>query len=245
MMCVKRLVLAAATSGMLLTSANAAVFMPIADLGDYEALSNASTSTGTSTFLRVGLRSATGPSFASAILPFALPAIPAGEEIIGATLTVEVLGATTNLPTANADLYGLPFDPGPAVDATSANYYSGPFSSTTTTGAEALQDDYLVIADASVPGSTPKTSIDIQAYIESLYTAGAVAGDFATLRISYDATPGLTGNRYQVQAAGTTGPDPFADAAFLTITTAPIPEPAMAGLALIGGVGVLLRRRRA
>lgn len=168
---------------------------------------------------------------ASTILPFQLPLIPEGEQIVSATLRVTSIDqASANDPRAdqNVDLYGLPFDEEADVDITSSRHYSGPDD--TTAGVVKLQDNFLTPAIGQ--GVTQDvTSVDISAYIIGLYGAGgADDGDFAILRLSDDNPSTSVLRRYVVASAGTgsTTEATFdANAAIrplLTITTAPVPS---------------------
>jgi hypothetical protein len=228
------------------TSRASTITVP-ADLGDYEALSNNTTSNGVSGALRIGTRTLNGsaaPTASTAILPFALPSIPAGEEISSVTLSILTKNQTSNLPVANADLYGLGVDAGPAVDADGSHYFAG--ADDTTAGVVKLQNDFLVPADASA-ADTRHESNDLGAYIQSLYAAGAAAGDFALLRLSYDQAVNLDAhNRYLFwsrQATSTTEntSDRFP---LLVINTVAVPEPATSGLLATAGLALLARRRR-
>ena len=244
-------VLAVAAVGLTSNHASAAVFNIRTDAADYEANSTGVTSTGVSGDLRIGTIVIAGASAAritSGILPFQLPAIPAGEVVTGATLDVltvtDTVTATLRRPTAseNGDLYGLPFDATP-VDVTAARYFSGP--NDTTAGVTKLQDNYLVSAHANAAQHV--VSVDISAYLNSLYAAGAQPGDFAILRISYDADPVDTAilNRYRFRAWGTTTTaNPDADQPLLTITTGVVPEPSSAAAAVFGVASLTLARRR-
>ena len=240
-------ILAAVAAASLVTgTAGAAVFVVPADSGDFESLSDGTTSNGVSGALRVGsrtLNSSATPTAANPIFPFALPALGPGETVLAATLSVLTKTQTSNLPVANADLYGLPHDPAP-LDPTGSYYFAGPDD--TTAGVTKLQDNYLVPADGAA-ADTRKVSVDISAYIQSLYDAGAQPGDFALLRMSYDQPVNLDAhNRYLVwskQATGTTD-NPPERWPLLEITT--IPEPATFGILAAGAsLGAFARRRRA
>jgi hypothetical protein len=218
-----------------------------ADTGDYEALSDGNTSNGVSGALRIGsrtLNSSATPTAATAILPFALPAIPAGEEISSVTLSILTKNQTSNLPVANADLYGIGLDAGPTVDPNGANYFAG--SNDAAAGVVKLQDDFLVPADASAP-DTRHESGDLTAYVQSLYDAGAVAGDFALLRLSYDQAVNLDAhNRYLFwsRQATSTSENTSDRWPLLVINTVAVPEPATPGLLATAGLALLARRRR-
>jgi hypothetical protein len=236
-----------AAVGLVSGRASAAVFQIRSDAADYEANSTGITSTGVSGDLRIGtIVISPNARITSAILPFQLPALPAGEVVTGATLDVltstDTVTNTLRRPTAseNGDLYGLPFDATP-VDVTAARYFSGP--NDTTVGVTKLQDNYLVAAHANTAQRV--ISVDISAYLNSLYAAGAQAGDFAILRISYDPETVDTTilNRYRFRAQGTsTTANPEADQPLLTITTGVVPEPSTAGV-LLGVAALALFRR--
>jgi hypothetical protein len=89
-------------------------------------------------------------------------------------------------------------------------------------------------------------STDLSAYIQSLYDAGAVAGDFALLRLSYDQPVNLDAhNRYLFwsRQATSSSENPSDRWPLLVINTVAVPEPATSGL-LATVAGALLRRRR-
>ncbi len=226
-------------------ASHAAEFTISADPLDYEAQDVGATSNGVSGSLRVGsrtLNTSATPTAVSAVLPFALPEIPAGEEIATAQLSVLTLAATSNLPVANADLYGMGFNAAPLEQ--DVVYFAG--GDDTTAGVTKLEDDFLIPADATV--SERFLSADIGDYIQSLYTAGAAAGDFAVLRLSYDQSVNLdVHNRYLFRSrqATSASDNPLEQHPYLIITTAPtVPEPGALATALVGGAALLARRRR-
>jgi hypothetical protein len=205
-------------------------------------------SAGVSGAMRVGSRtvsSSTGfGTAASPIFAFELPALPAGEAVSSATLSIMTKTQTSNLPASgvNADLYGLPYDAA-ALDQDPTRYYAG--GNDTTSGVELLQDNFLVPADAAAADAR-HVSVDISAWLQAQYDAGAVAGDFAILRFSYDQVPDLHAhNRYliwQRRASSTTENDSSVWP-YLNITTEAVPEPASLGLFAFGGCTLLARRR--
>lgn len=255
-MSVKSLVLAATASGMLVTGANAAEYTVQSDIADYEPYFNIDTtaealSNGTGGDVRVGSRTSTTRS--SAVFGFALPTLTTGETISGATLTVTVEGEDNRSPLAgaNLDLYGLPFDPG-SFDQIASRQYQGP--NDTTVGVTKLQDNYITSEEA--PGGDLLTtyteaSMDISAYLNSLYADGATGGDFAVLRLSQDVVaPSGNIDRFRIVSSGGDGstvdsaPHTIEEGApFLSITTTVIPEPTSLAAVGLGGLGLLRRRR--
>lgn len=224
---------------LLASAANAALYTVYVDASDYEARNDNAVANGAFGYLRVGTRT-TGASgtTVSAIFPFALPALAPGETITSATLRLTTFAQTTNLPVANADLYGLPYHAAPmASDA--ANYYSGP--NDPTPGVTKLEDDFLTPADVD-GNEVPFDSVDIASFVQSLYTAGAQPGDFALFRLSYDQpVDTAVHNRYQIWASGATD---SAQLPTLSITTTSVPEPASLSLLALGATTLLARRRR-
>ena len=184
----KAYLLAIAVSVSILSGANAAVIQVQSDILDYEAHKTVSSgvlavSNGTVGDNRIGSRTTT--TLSSSILPFALPAIPGGEAITAATLNVTFKGESASLKIeagdGNVDLYGLPYDAAPfAQDAN--RYFSGPNDATV--GVSKLQNDYFTVGEYPAENTNvTKVSADISTFLKSLYSAGAVAGDFAVLRL--------------------------------------------------------------
>jgi hypothetical protein len=255
-----RLFLTCLATAAIAVSARATDFSIGGDFNSYETLDTYdatnpggdnvgdATSTGVSGAMRVGSRtvnSSTGFGTASSpIFAFALPAIPAGEAISTATLSIMTKNQTSNLPPAgvNADLYGLPYNAAP-LDSDVTRYYAG--GNDTSTGVQKLQDNFLVPADAAAADAR-HVSVDISAWLQAQYDAGAVAGDFAILRFSYDQVPDLHAhNRYliwQRRATSTTENDASVWP-YLNMTTEAVPEPALLGLFAFSGCALLGRRR--
>lgn len=253
---VKSFVLAAAASGMLITGANAAEYTVQSDMLDHEAHLTVSSgvtavSNGHQGDNRIGHR--TSGTLSSSILPFALPSLAPGEVITGATLNITFEGESASLmieaTDGNVDLYGLPYDASPITQEAS-RYFSGP--SDATAGVTKLQDNIMTPGDYPAEGTfAPKVSVDISDYLNSLFAAGATAGDFAVLRLSYDvATHNGTNNRYRVVTSGGDGPDgidtaphTIAEGAPHLIITTVVPEPGGLALLGLGGLGLIRRRR--
>jgi hypothetical protein len=251
-------------------SANAAQIE--SDIADYEAIltpssSAVSTSNGTGGDLRVGAR--TSSTLSSAVFGFALPALGAGDTISSATLTITGEGENNRVPLAGAhiDLYGLGFSHGTTyaslgdglqhLDQDGNRQYQGPDDMTV--GVTKLQDDLVSSTDVPIVATggplTPysKTSIDISSYLNSLYSQGAQAGDFAVLRLSQDVVAAAGSvDRFRFVSAGGDGftidsgiHDITAGAPYLDVSISSVPEPTTLALLGLGALGVIRRRARA
>ena len=198
-----------------------------------------------------------------------LPVLPAGETISGATFGVgrlaETSTATTTVaPAFNADLYALGFVN--AVSKTAADaekfFYIGdrqtelPAGGPEVMGSVArLVDNFFTTEDFIAAGGSetaaPDTA-DVTAYVRDLYenagTNGFVPGtSLLVLRLNPDTnTPPTSGTqRYFTAFEGTAANGGAgADAIRPAIVLTTVPEPATAGVVVLGALG-LLRRRRA
>lgn len=252
----KYALLALAACALLVNYAGAAVIQIQSDIADYEAHRTQpsgpnAVSNGTVGDNRIGARTTT--TWAASILPFALPSIPSGEQIVAATLNVTFKGENSTLRPetgdGNIDVYGLPFDAAPLVQDPN-RWYGGPNDGTA--GVSKLQDDWVTVAtNPADTVNTLFTSVDISNWLTSLYTGGAVAGDFAILRLSYDANALDGNNRYRIVTSGgdagtiDASPHTIAEGApFLSITTAPIPEPTTVSLLCLAALALAAVRRR-
>ena len=156
-------------------------------------------------FMKLGKSAVDGSAnTTSAIIPFRLPARPAGKKVETASLKVYVSYGREWL-NANVDLYGLPFVPendqntGRAIHP--EDHYAGPFAATQgSRGAVGIEDDYFAKNVEAGKLDTPRweqTTEDqkLAAYINAQYDAGAKEGDWIFLRLSMD-DDDMTGAQY-------------------------------------------------
>jgi hypothetical protein len=209
-----------------------------------------SVGTGTAAIFydRVGERT-TPSNGVSMDIPFLLPTIPTGETISNVTLEVSTVNQTSNKPTSPADLYGIqaltaapPAGASPVNGGTVAGtpyYYSGA-TTDPNTAVTLLQSGFLDATNGTTAHNF--TSGDLTTFIQSIYTNNVgAAGQYLTLRLSYEGTTFTTANRYEVLLSQGTGqPQPGAVQPVLTITTTP--EPASLGVIALG-ITRLGRRR--
>lgn len=212
------------------------------------------------------------PGGITSVYAFPLPVLAPGETISNATFSVGRLpdtatGAVT--PTFNADLYAVGF--ANAVSKTAADgqklFYLGDTAQTALptivgagdiSGAVSRLVDNFLTPDDFIPSTgsatTAPDTADITAYIQSLYddaaTNGFVPGtSILLLRLNPDTdTPPTSGTQRYFTAFEGTGPDGNGGAGTVanrpTIMLTTVPEPAAAGVLMLGAFG-LLRRRRA
>jgi hypothetical protein len=139
----------------------------------------------------------------SVILPFELPARPAGETVDFANLNVYV-SFGRQFVNANVDLHGLTFKQSIANGGTgsaisSADHFGGAYPDVTG-GVTAIEDDYFTKNVASGSLDTPRweettAEANLTAYLNAQYDAGAVAGDWVFLRLNMD-NAAMTGAQF-------------------------------------------------
>ena len=137
------------------------------------------------------------------ILPFALPARPAGETVDFANLNVYV-SFGRQFVNANVDLHGLTFKQSIANGGTgsaisSADHFGGAYPDATA-GVTAIEDDYFTknvpLNNLDTPRWEETTAeANLIAYLNAQYDAGAVAGDWVFLRLNMD-NAAMTGSQY-------------------------------------------------
>jgi len=152
--------------------------------------------------VRIGRRNNDGTNY-DYVIPFQLPDLQ-GDVVKSAELSVSIpSGSYGAASLGNIDLYGSSlYSSSPAVS--NSDYYAGA-SNPMNPDAVLLQDDFVVTADHVNGGYGSVTSVDVSAHIQSLYNAGAVAGDYTFLILSLDAHPG---NDYRYLVADTTNGSP-------------------------------------
>ncbi len=118
------------------------------------------------------------------VIPFKLPTIPVGNEILEANFKFNVESYSNQLTATNIDLYGLDFRGTSTVDLINDNYAGV----SDLTNATKLQEDILVGSLAEVGSNTTNVSgsSNLLSYIKTQYINGAVAGDYIFLRLSVD-----------------------------------------------------------
>lgn len=126
------------------------------------------------------------------ILPFKLPVLPPGEQIVSATLSLNLDGGY-NLYNhlRNVDLYGIKTLSTSRLANQAGNYVNGENPATNPV-AVLLQDNLVVPADLEdVSGSgniIPKSSRNFAWFVQALYDDGGTAGQYGFLTLAHDAT---------------------------------------------------------
>ncbi len=160
---------------------------------------------------RVG--GATGTQDGALIFVFQLPSLGAGESITSASLDINLL-RIANSPQGNVDLYGLGFRNTPTVLA--ADYYQGPLGGDLT-GVFEIQDDFSTQASAIGRLTSNETGkVNLSAYINAQYQAGASAGDYIFIRLNPDVAE-VTNYHYWEFSTANSSNAPFITLTFPTV----------------------------
>ncbi len=200
----------------------------------------------TNNFLIGGL---TSPSRStSGIMVFQLPAIPSGEVVTDASVSINFLNHQSGSLSNTIDVYGLGYRGSSAISAN--DHYVGTFNGDAT-DSWALHDDFLLAVAFtgaavdntiySTSGNVGTGSVSLLAYLEAQYTAGAEAGDYVFIRLSASNPAVGQQNRVFIDSANTGS---GATLPTLTLTTESIPEPASLAMAAFGGLFMAMKRRR-
>ena len=191
------------------------------------------------------------------ILSFVLPDL--GVEVIQ-TANLKLHAADSPWgPSLSLDLYGVRWSNVSSVAIYPGDFYRGPWDISGTNGAPLQQAFATKTQGNPAPLNERNVETDavgdaaLAAWLASVYTAGAVAGDFVFIRVNPDADLTSGSNSYiYFDTADTVAPNTNYGMTYvlnpeLTITTGippapPIPEPA--GLGLVGLALLALKRRR-
>lgn len=224
---------------LLASTGSAAVLTQMGNGADQLVATDGSLQYVSQTSSRVGAYPASpANSVGSFIFVFQLPTVDVGlEQIVDANLQFH-LRVNNAYSAFNADLYGLRYSASSAVAV--GDYYFG----LNDAGKTKIQDNILYPTVTAKGVQTPSLAINtssggaatLATWITSLYQAGAVAGNYAFLRLNVDANTGNNNFYYEVETANSGTP---AYRPVLTLETAMIiPEPGTASLIFV--VGFLL-----
>ena len=166
-----------------------------------------SASLGIST-IRIGANNNNpGPGGRNAVMIFALPALPFGQQVISAALTIDVAGRSGS-PSFNGDLWGIGFQTNttPLLEYFEAD--SGDSSNTK------LQDNVL-LPSTSAGSVFTGNSTSFGAYLQTFYATNPAygGGAYVFLRLNPDANAGTNSIGWSISAGETT------NAAVLSLTT--------------------------
>lgn len=187
---------------------------------------------------------------------FPLPAIPSESFLATSNLGLTILSDTTASTALPIDLYGLGYITGtPPTAINNTWHYVGTNDTRTGTtlgtniGANPITkiaNDFL-IGGTSIPDFTLVETDAVQdsaltTFINSLFDNGAVAGDYAAIRLNADSVA-ASGIRFNFGSRdnSTPGYQPFLS--FDIQEVPPIPEPSTLGLLVIGLIGLQRRSR--
>lgn len=241
--------------------AGAAPITVIGHINDASNLDTDRNGTGNTTFEALSgngriLAGGGGSGHFSGIFYFQLPAIPSGEKLFTSNLGLTVNNDFDSQVGQAIDVYGLGYLTGtPSTTLPNSWFYLG--ANDTRTGTvlgtnitdpiTKISNDF-VLGGTAIPSGTlfeTNTSEDVVLtnYLTSLYDNGAVAGDFAIIRVSMDVNPG--GN-FRIDFAsrdnGNASYRPFLQ--FDIQEVQPIPEPGTFALLALGFVGLQIRSRK-
>ena len=146
----------------------------------------------------------------SAVLPFELPTLAAGETISTAELRVYLEAVAGGLGN-HVDVYGLPYRSTSTV--LSSDFFAGDYG--TDASATALQDDIFTLSTTNGQKTT-NCSEAFANFINAQYTAGAVGGDFIFIRLGLDVSNSANYDYWTISSQDATT---AANRPVLTLTT--------------------------
>jgi len=124
------------------------------------------------------------------VLPFKLPALPAGEHIVSASLSLNLENWYNRYDRLqNVDLYGIATARASAAAVAASDFVDGT-DPASNSAAVLLQDNLLTSADA--PGVSAFTNVDLKTsgdfgwFVQALYDDGAQPGQYGFLVLSHD-----------------------------------------------------------
>jgi len=201
---------------------------------DFDGNGNSIDATSATTLTVGELDNASNNRLDRTLLRFNMPAIPEGQQIVSATLTLYVISVVNSGSLTNAELYWSNDASTTLKGSYSSSYYqNGTFTDT----------GLAVATPATAAGTT--VSLDVTSFVQSDYINATGSTIYTWFRIQADGTTYIEdnqSNRYTFASVdnGTSGFHPE-----LTIVTAPIPEPATYGLILLSGIiGLTAWKRR-
>lgn len=237
-----------AASCAALTSAQAGMFNLNPDASDARVLNRNDGSANTiidAGFYAARVGEQNAPGGTSYVFAFQLPTFTGGDTAFtAASLQLKIFGVdNANNTLGNVDFYGLGVRTNPAPLTT--DYFQG----TLDAGNTLIQQSFLTPANASV-GSfvTPSTqgSIALVNYLNSVDLNGINAGKYVVFRLSYAVSPIPDGNNaYTVLTQDAGGADEKPVLSLTSGVVAGVPEPTTYCLLAIGGLGLMVFRRRA
>lgn len=240
--------------GGAMLSASAAIIPISVDAGDGVISRDPSpvtlTSNATATSTRVGISGSSGDSSRTqnnAIYFFELPALGAGEIVTSGNLSILYLDKLVSVGglNFNVDVWGLGYVSTPTLDTDWLLFANTDGAAGVGVPDRTKIEDNILTPASDDPDFTSVLvntdsfgDVNMASFVNSLYSNGAEAGDYAVIRMNPDAnqnpdgpdgTPGYTIGFFE--DAGSTP--------MLTLNTAVIPEPAAMG-ALLGCASLML-----
>ena len=216
-----KLLIAAALAAMCLVNSNAyATLVPAitADVRDQEVYATPPHKWFGQNTARSG-RGGPGAENAQLVLPFALPAIPSGEEVVSATLQFNLISVGAHSGLADLNVYGIRSAGTPnAVDGDFLDVSSLP------SGTELIQSSIATFTGPlGLKNTSTAADLVLGTWIQSLYDGGAVPGDYAFISLAVsDPVATLASRYYTVTTANGASNLPTLS---ITSEAASVPEP--------------------